>query len=53
MRKKKKLELHCETLAILQDPRLGAVAGGGETAISVCKACATGTRCNISLCICQ
>lgn len=50
---KRKLELSRETIAALQEEHLAGAAGAGETAISQCVRCQTGTHCNISLCICQ
>jgi len=46
----RKLELHRETLAVLEEPCLAGALGG---ATSVGTPCPTGTHCNISLCICQ
>jgi hypothetical protein len=51
--RKPKLSLHRETIAALQGPWLQAV-DGGVTVLSGCTVpCQTGTRCNISLCICD
>ena len=48
----RKLTLNRETIAALQEEHLAKV-GGGVTGASYCTPCQTGTRCNISLCICD
>ena len=45
----KKLSLHKETLRALEEADLRTAAGGFSSAVP----CQTGTRCNISLCICD
>jgi hypothetical protein len=49
----RKLALNRETIAALQEENLPKVGGGGVTGVSYCTPCQTGTRCNISLCICD